>query len=321
MPIKPKTPEAASVLEDEHDEDDESLPSILRLASESSNIHFYNHPISIEIKHDEDKEYIKTKRRFNLSEVGFRTEVISTPDKDNPDITHNKPGDLFGVYRSENSTLNKVLQPYSAMLSGDFMEGNIAEFCLSLEQICSKASIKGQTVIPIYIDSFGGDVYSMLKVLDTMQALRETYGVKFATIAQGKAMSAGAFTLMFGDIGYRYATPRATVMIHDISTFMGGRMSEIHTSYKETERLSNTIMGSLSDYITQGADSKYLKKLLEKTKHTDLFLTADEAVELKVVDYVGIPQFSFELTLKEKITPVIQDGIWKTSFGNKKTKK
>lgn len=311
MPVKPKAADKLeNTLLEEEDADEESMPNILRLASESSNIHFYNHPVLIELKHDDEQEYVKTKRRFNLSEVEIEKEVISVPSADGKSII-NSPGQTIGHYRSDSSILNKALQPYATMLSGDFMEGNIAEFCLSLEQICSKAAIKGQTVIPIYIDSFGGEVYSMLKVLDTMQALRDTYKVKFATIAQGKAMSAGAFTLMFGDIGYRYATPRATVMIHDISTFMGGRMSELQSSYKETERLSNTIMSSLSEYITNGENSKYLKNLLIKTQHTDLYLTADEAVELKVVDYVGIPKFSFEVSIKEKVIPIIQDGIWR----------
>lgn len=302
MSVKPKAADAkdAALLEEEDDE--EGMPSVIRLASESSNIHFYNHPVLIEMKHDDEKEYVKTKRRFNLSEI----EVAE---------------DNVGHYRSDNSLLTKTLQPYATMLSGDFMESNIAEFCLSLEQICSKAAVKGQTVIPIYIDSFGGEVYSMLKVLDTMQALRDTYKVKFATIAQGKAMSAGAFTLMFGDIGYRYATPRATVMIHDISTFMGGRMSELQSSYKETERLSNTIMSSLSEYITNGENEKYLKSLLIKTQHTDLYLTADEAVELKVVDYVGIPKFSFEVSIKEKVTPIIQDSIWRPKEKKSASKK
>lgn len=273
------------------DEDGVEVAELLRQASESSNIHFYNHPCILEVEQDPAGNYLKTKRRFGLSEVNQY--------KDGKKI--------INQYRTENSLVAKVLQPHAALLSGDFIESSIAEFCVSLEQLCAKAAIRGQTVIPIYIDSFGGDVYSMLKVLDTIQALRETYGIKFATIAQGKAMSAGAFTLMFGDIGYRYATPRSTIMVHDISTEFGGRMSELQVSYKEAERLSNDVMTSLSNYITQGKNSSHLQDLIAGTKHTDLYLSAKSAKEIGIVDYIGIPKFVFELKLEEKVIPLEQD--------------
>lgn len=281
------------------DDDGVDVSEILRQQSEASNIHFYNHPCLIEIEKDVGGQFLKAKRRFGLSDVGEHQEG----DKQ---INH---------YRVENSAIAKALQPHAALLSGDFIESSIAEFCLSLEQLCAKAAIRGQTVIPIYIDSFGGDVYSMLKVLDTMQALRDTYGIKFATIAQGKAMSAGAFTLMFGDIGYRYATPRSTIMVHDISTELVGRMSELQVSYKEAQRLSDEVMSSLSHYITQGESSTYLQDIIAGTKHTDLYLGAAGAKEAKIVDYVGIPKFVFRLSLEEKIVPLEQDD-W-INFGKK----
>lgn len=272
-------------------DDEVEVTELLRQASESSNIHFYNHPCIIEIEQDAQENHLKTKRRLGLSEVGQYT----------------RGKKLIGQYRSENNLITKTFQPHAALLSGDFLESSISEFCISLEQLCAKAAIRGQTIIPIYIDSFGGDVYSMLKVLDTMHALRETYGIKFATIAQGKAMSAGAFTLMFGDIGYRYATPRATIMVHDISTELGGRMSEIQVSYKEAERLSSDVMTSLSNYITKGKNETHLQDLIAATKHTDLYLSAKSAKELGIVDYIGIPKFVFSVSIEEKIIPIEQD--------------
>lgn len=277
---------------DSHQEEQEEI--IERLASQSSSIHFYNHPCSIELNLTKDGEAAtKARRRFNLSEVK----------------TFEKNGETIQELRTEDQVITKILQPYAALLSGDFMESPISEFCISLEQICFKASVKGQTVIPIYIDSFGGEIYSMLKVLDTMQALRETYGVKFATIAQGKAMSAGAFMLMFGDIGYRYATPRTTIMVHDLSTEIAGRMSEIQTGYEEARRLSESVMSSLSQYITQGESSTTLIDLVHQTKYTDVYLGAEEAKEARIIDHVGMPKFVFELSIKERIDHVQQTGM------------
>lgn len=284
----------------EEEDDGSDISEIIRQASsESSNIHFYNHPCLIEIERDSTGHHHSAKRRFGLSEVDqiVRDETV------------------FNHYRSENSNLTKALQPHAALFSGDFAESSVSEFCISLEQVCAKASIRGQTVIPIYIDSYGGDVYSMLKVLDTMHSLRISYKVKFATIAQGKAMSAAALMLMFGDIGYRYATPRSTIMIHDISTIIGGRMSELQTSYRETERLSSEVMASLSSYVTKGKDSEYLQNLLVNTKHTDLYMSPTDAKEAKIIDYIGLPKFVFKLSLEERVVPVEQEN-W-VSFYNK----
>mgnify|MGYP000264064702 CR=1 FL=1 len=282
-----------------HNEDegsDEAPDQVMRLASESSNLHFYNHPCVFELPHDDAKSQILVKRRFNLSEVDY------------------DEAKKIGTYRADHNQLTRILQPHAALFSGDFIESSVSEFCVSLEQICNKAAARGQTVIPIYIDSFGGDVYSLLKLLDTMHALRDTYKIKFATIAQGKAMSAGAFMLMFGDIGYRYATPRTTIMIHDISSGMVGRMSELQAAFKEAERLSDAVMSSMGSYITGGKSKTYLMDLLEKTKHTDLYLSANEAKDAMIVDHVGIPQFVFSMNIQEKVVPLDQSN-WMSDFG------
>ena len=84
----------------------------------------------------------------------------------------------------------------------------------------AQAHNTGQKVIPIVIDSYGGQVYSLM----TMIAAIKDAELPIATIVEGKAMSCGAVLLTFGDEGMRFADPNATVMIHDVSSGVGEKL-------------------------------------------------------------------------------------------------
>ena len=58
-----------------------------------------------------------------------------------------------------------------------------------------KAQNTGQPVLPIIIDSYGGQVYSLMSMISDIKHSR----IPVATIVQGKAMSCGAILFSFGD--------------------------------------------------------------------------------------------------------------------------
>ena len=72
----------------------------------------------------------------------------------------------------------------------------------------------GQQVIPVVIDSYGGQVYSLMSMISAIK----NSDLPVATIIEGKAMSCGAILFSFGEEGMRYMDPYATVMIHDVSS-------------------------------------------------------------------------------------------------------
>ena len=80
----------------------------------------------------------------------------------------------------------------------------------------ARAQNSGQPIIPIIIDSYGGQVYSLMSMISDIKHSR----IPVATIVQGKAMSCGAILFSFGAEGMRYMDPDATVMIHDVSSIM-----------------------------------------------------------------------------------------------------
>ena len=61
----------------------------------------------------------------------------------------------------------------------------------------------GQKVIPIVIDSYGGQVYSLMSMISAI----ESADLPVATIVEGKAMSCGAVLLTFGEQGIGLLIP------------------------------------------------------------------------------------------------------------------
>ena len=90
----------------------------------------------------------------------------------------------------------------------------------------ARAQNTGQPVLPIIIDSYGGQVYSLMSMISDIQHSR----LPVATIVQGKAMSCGAILFSFGVDGMRYMDPDATVMIHDVSSMAWGKVEEVKVS-------------------------------------------------------------------------------------------
>ena len=90
----------------------------------------------------------------------------------------------------------------------------------------------GQPIIPIVIDSYGGQVYSLMSMISAIKQAE----IPVATIIEGKAMSCGAVLFSFGAEGLRYMDPNATLMIHDVSAGALGKVEEMKSSVEEDQR-------------------------------------------------------------------------------------
>ena len=90
----------------------------------------------------------------------------------------------------------------------------------------AQAHNTGQEIIPIVIDSYGGQVYSLMSMIAAINNAE----LPIATIIEGKAMSCGAILSSFGAEGHRYMDPHATMMIHDVSSMEVGKVEEIKAS-------------------------------------------------------------------------------------------
>ena len=126
----------------------------------------------------------------------------------------------------------------------------------------------GQKVIPVIIDSYGGQVYSLMAMISAIKHAE----LPVATIIEGKAMSCGAILFSFGEQGLRFMDPDATLMIHDVSSMAWGKVEEIKVSAEETDRLNKIVYTMMARNC--GKKDDYFLKLVHKKGHADWFLDA-----------------------------------------------
>ena len=168
-----------------------------------------------------------------------------------------------------------------------FDEKSAKEFA---EKIAS-AHNTGQSVIPVIIDSYGGQVYSLMSMIASIKNSE----LPVATIVEGKAMSCGVILFSCGTEGYRYITEDATLMIHDVSSASWGKNSEIQASAEEVKRLNEKIYKILS--ANSNKSEKWFNKQLNEKGRADWFIESKEAIDLGLADKVGMPKLEINIKL------------------------
>jgi len=157
----------------------------------------------------------------------------------------------------------------------------------------------GQSVIPVIIDSYGGQVYSLMSMIASIKNSE----LPVATIVEGKAMSCGVILFSCGTEGYRYITEDATLMIHDVSSASWGKNSEIQASAEEVKRLNKKIYRILSE--NSNKSEKWFNKQLNEKGRADWFIESKEAIDLGLADKVGMPKLQINIKLDITLQEVI----------------
>lgn len=158
--------------------------------------------------------------------------------------------------------------------------------------------------IIIYINSYGGSVHNLFSMLDTMDAIRAmaSKSFYFITVASGKAASAGALLLSYGD--YRFAAPNSSIMIHQIQSGTWGSHPENKVEFFESERLNKRILNILH----KNCKLSIKLDVFEKELSHNLYLDAMQAKEFGIIDIVGVPRLNeiqaFELTVLNGTVPI-----------------
>ena len=130
--------------------------------------------------------------------------------------------------------------------------------------------------IHLYVNSPGGSVSAGLAIYDTMQFIT----CDVATYCIGQAASMGAVLLTAGAAGKRHALPNARIMIHQPLAGMQGKAEEIMIHAKEFKRIKQRMNEILIKHTGHPIDK------IEKDTDRDRFMSAQEAVEYRLVDKV-----------------------------------
>ena len=131
--------------------------------------------------------------------------------------------------------------------------------------------------IHMYINSPGGSVSAGMAIYDTMQYLKSPVN----TTCMGMAASMGAFLLMAGRKGKRFALPHSRIMIHQPSqSGGGGSASDIEIQAKEILFLREQLNALMAKHTGQPLER------VERDTDRDRFLSAEEAKDYGLIDAV-----------------------------------
>ncbi len=152
----------------------------------------------------------------------------------------------------------------------DEMANSIVAQMLFLQSEDPKADIH------LYVNSPGGSVTAGLAIYDTMQFVT----CDVATYCIGQAASMGAVLLTAGANGKRNALPNARIMIHQPLAGMEGTAEEIMIHAKEFKKIKQRLNAILIKHTGHPLDQ------VERDTDRDRFMTAEEAMEYKLIDRV-----------------------------------
>ena len=159
-------------------------------------------------------------------------------------------------------------------LSDEIAEHTLTDFIIRMRSLLQHRKDK-TAPINLMINSPGGDIYEMFGIIDYIESL----DVKVNTICRGRAFSAAAIILVCGT-GNRMMSKRSTVMFHQSSSFLGGKMSDITAYLDNVKSLEKVIYGMLAEKTKK--DAEWWKNKMR----SDMFLTSDELLEIGVIDQI-----------------------------------
>ena len=180
------------------------------------------------------------------------------------------------LYEALNNQLGTLLDYEDSVIfiNDEINDHTLTDFIIRMRSLLQHRTDK-TAPINLMINSPGGDIYEMFGIIDYIESL----DVKVNTICRGRAFSAAAILLTMGT-GNRMMSKRSTVMFHQSSSFLGGKMSDITAYLDNVKSLEKIIYGMLESKTKQ--DAEWWKNKMR----SDMFFTADELLEIGVIDQV-----------------------------------
>jgi len=163
------------------------------------------------------------------------------------------------------------------------------ESARKFSQEIAQAHNTGQKIVPVVIDSYGGQVYSLMAMISDIQNSE----IPVATIVEGKAMSCGAILFSFGAEGYRFMDKNATVMIHDVSSMDMGKVEELKAGAAEADRLNSIVYTMMAQNC--GKKDDYFMEIVYTKKHADWFLDANECKTHNLANHLRVPKLNIKI--------------------------
>jgi ATP-dependent protease ClpP protease subunit len=133
---------------------------------------------------------------------------------------------------------------------------------------------------PLYLHIYspGGDVYAGLSLHDFIIEFSKT--IKVYTVVEGLAASAATIISVAGS--KRFISPTSYMLIHQLSTFLGGNFEQIKDEFDNCNKIMDRIKQIYVKYTTIPK-----KQLADILKH-DLIFDAVECKKYGLVDEIKL---------------------------------
>ena len=197
----------------------------------------------------------------------------ASPDKITHIVKPDDDDDSRGLYKEIDYALD--LDDSIIYLIGEIGDYSLYDIMTRARIIIKNRKKGDKSPINIIINSQGGDLYEMMGIVDYIKTLN----VKVNTICRGSAMSAAAVILTCGT-GERVASKHSTIMFHEASSFNMGKQSDLKANVKHVdtiEGMTNTLLAEKTK-----KDAAWWKD----NQRVDMYITAQEALELGVIDKI-----------------------------------
>ena len=148
----------------------------------------------------------------------------------------------------------------------------LAKEIINLNQ--KEINVANPEPITIYIHSYGGDLDQTQFFCDLIESSR----IPVITVAAGVAMSAGLLIFLSGK--KRYAFKHSKILIHKGSASFSGTAEAIKAAQQSYEKQLET----METYIL--SHTLIDKKLFDKKKNKDWYVTGDELIELGIANKI-----------------------------------
>ncbi len=176
-----------------------------------------------------------------------------------------------------------------------FEEENVKHFSEEVSAACQT----GQNILPLVIDSYGGDCYALLAMVDILRTVK----VPIATIAEGKVMSCGAAMFACGTEGYRFIGPNATIMLHEVSESPRPealKATDMKIDAQETNRLNKKLWRLMERAINRPCGSLWDE--FNKRSRSEWYITPKEALRLNLANKIGIPTLRTTISVETTLS-------------------
>lgn len=179
-------------------------------------------------------------------------------------------------------------------LYGEVTEDNAAETTYSLmalremgkkEDLLDPEDLDSEKVVTyesmdFIVSTWGGSAVDMFSIYDIMRMVRNDCDIN--TLGIGKVMSAGVLLLAAGTKGQRKIGKNCRVMLHGVQSGQHGNISDLENEMAEAKWTQERLVSCLTEETKM--TKRYIKKLL--AKRMNVYLTAEEAVELGIADEI-----------------------------------